>query len=345
MAYLRVQVSPRRFLNRIALNFKSPRKRTSLSVQPVGAVLAGRSIKCRHFLLLRAPVSDRFAVLPQYLLPKQALTRFAGFVASRERGWVTTEIIRRFVAHYQVNMAEALDADIASYRTFNDFFTRALKPGARPLANAELVCPVDGAISQFGPIQGDQLYQAKGHTYSTTALVGGDQALAAQYQHGSFATIYLSPKDYHRIHMPADGRLVRMVHVPGDLFSVNPVTARGVPGLFTRNERLVCVFESARGPVVLVLVGATIVGSMATVWHGVVNAPRGKEVRAWTYPAAGQAEIELKQGDEMGRFLLGSTVVLLFPKGDLRFNPDWTPGRAVRLGEAMAGAQSGLGSA
>ena len=281
-------------------------------------------------------MSDRFAVLPQYLLPKQALTRFAGFVASRERGWLTTEIIRRFVVKYQVNMGEALDSNIASYLTFNDFFTRALKPGARPLANAGLVCPVDGAISQFGAIKHDQLFQAKGHNYSTTALVGGDAALAAQYQDGSFATIYLSPKDYHRIHMPAGGRLTRMIYVPGDLFSVNPVTARGVPGLFARNERVVCVFESARGPFVLVLVGATIVGSMATVWHGVVNPPRGKVVREWLYPAAGQPEIVLNQGDEMGRFLLGSTVVLLFPKGDLRFNPDWAPGRAVRLGEAMA---------
>ena len=281
-------------------------------------------------------MSDRFAVLPQYLLPKQALTRFAGFVASRERGWLTTEIIRRFVVKYQVNMGEALDSNIASYLTFNDFFTRALKPGARPLATAGLVCPVDGAISQFGAIKHDQLFQAKGHNYSTTALVGGDAALAAQYQDGSFATIYLSPKDYHRIHMPAGGRLTRMIYVPGDLFSVNPVTARGVPGLFARNERVVCVFESARGPFVLVLVGATIVGSMATVWHGVVNPPRGKVVREWLYPAAGQPEIVLNQGDEMGRFLLGSTVVLLFPKGDLRFNPGWAPGRAVRLGEAMA---------
>ena len=281
-------------------------------------------------------MSDRFAVLPQYLLPKQALTRFAGFVASRERGWLTTEIIRRFVVKYQVNMGEALDSNIASYLTFNDFFTRALKPGARPLATAGLVCPVDGAISQFGAIKHDQLFQAKGHNYSTTALVGGDAALAARYQDGSFATIYLSPKDYHRIHMPAGGRLTRMIYVPGDLFSVNPVTARGVPGLFARNERVVCVFESARGPFVLVLVGATIVGSMATVWHGVVNPPRGKVVREWLYPAAGQPEIVLNQGDEMGRFLLGSTVVLLFPKGDLHFNPDWAPGRAVRLGEAMA---------
>ena len=284
-------------------------------------------------------MSDRLAVLPQYLLPKQALTHFAGFVASRERGWLTTEIIRRFVAKYRVNMDEALDSNIASYLTFNDFFTRALKPGARPLANADLVCPVDGAISQFGAIHDDQLFQAKGHNYSTTALVGGDKALAAQYQNGSFATIYLSPKDYHRIHMPCDGRLSRMIYVPGDLFSVNPVTARGVPGLFARNERVVCVFESARGPFVLVLVGATIVGSMATVWHGVVNPPRGKVVREWLYsqtPAAGQPEIVLNQGDEMGRFLLGSTVVLLFPKGNLRFNPDWAPGRAVRLGQTMA---------
>ena len=281
-------------------------------------------------------MSDRLAVLPQYLLPKQALTRFAGFVASRERGWVTTEIIRRFVAKYRVNMDEALDANIASYGTFNDFFTRALKPGARPLAPADLVCPVDGAISQFGAIEHDQLIQAKGHQYSTTAMVGGDAALAAQYQDGHFATIYLSPKDYHRIHMPAGGRLTRMIHVPGDLFSVNPVTARGVPGLFARNERVVCVFESARGPFVLALVGATIVGSMATVWHGVVNPPRGKVVREWLYPASGQPDVVLKQGDEMGRFLLGSTVVLLFPKGPLRFNADWAPGRAVRLGEAMA---------
>ena len=285
-------------------------------------------------------MSERLAVLSQYLLPKQALTAFAGFVASRQRGWVTTEIIRRFVAKYQVNMAEALNSDIASYLSFNDFFTRALKPGARPLARAGLICPVDGAISQFGPIERDQIFQAKGHYYSTTAVVGGDAALAATYQDGSFATIYLSPKDYHRIHMPCDGRLTRMIYVPGDLFSVNPTTARGVPGLFARNERVVCVFESQHGPFVLILVGATIVGSMATVWHGVVNPPRGKVVRDWHYPAdpatPGQPAVELKQGEEMGRFLLGSTVVMLFPKGPLRFNPEWVAGRGVRLGEVMA---------
>ena len=282
------------------------------------------------------PLSSSLAVLPQYLFPKQALTAFAGWVSSHERGWVTTEIIRRFVLKYQVNMAEALDSDIASYRSFNDFFTRALKPGVRPLAAVDLVCPVDGAISQFGRIERDQIFQAKGHSYSTTAVVGGDAALAAQYQDGSFATIYLSPRDYHRIHMPADGRLVRMIYVPGDLFSVNPVTARGVPGLFARNERVVCVFESARGPFVLILVGATIVGSMATVWHGVVNPPRTPNVRTWDYPDEPTSAIRLKKGDEMGRFMLGSTVVMLFPKGPLAFNPVWAPGVAVRLGEAMA---------
>lgn len=280
-------------------------------------------------------MSERFSVLPQYLLPKQALTAFAGFVASRERGWITTEIIRRFVAKYQVNMEEAARSDIASYPTFNDFFTRALKPGVRPLAQADLISPVDGAISQFGRIEHDQIFQAKGHHYSTTALVGGDAALAAQFENGSFATLYLSPRDYHRIHMPCDGRLTRMIHVPGELFSVNPVTARGVPGLFARNERVVCVFDAPRGPFVLVLVGATIVGSMATVWHGVVNPPRGKQVRAWDYDPKAEAAVVLRRGEEMGRFLLGSTIVMLFKKDTITFNPEWAPAGAVRLGEAM----------
>jgi len=278
-------------------------------------------------------MSDRIAVLPQYLMPKQALTAFAGFVASRRGGERTTRLIQWFVKRYNVNMAEAANPDVASYASFNEFFTRALKPGARPLAAAELICPVDGAISQYGRIDRDQVFQAKGHQYSTTALVGGDATLARQFDDGSFATLYLSPRDYHRIHMPCDGRLLRMVHVPGPLFSVNPTTARGVPGLFARNERVVCVFESAAGPFVLVLVGATIVGSMATVWHGVVNPPRVKEVREWRYD---DQNIVLKQGDEMGRFLLGSTVVMLFPKGPLNFNPAWAPTRAIQLGELMA---------
>ena len=283
-------------------------------------------------------MSDRLAVLPQYLLPKQALTTLAGKFASARLGGLTTSVIRWFVGRYNVNMAEAANPDIASYTSFNDFFTRALKPGARPLAQADLICPVDGAISQFGPIAKDQVFQAKGHTYSTTALVGGDAAAAARFDNGHFATLYLSPRDYHRIHMPCAGELTRMVHVPGDLFSVNPTTARGVPGLFARNERVVCFFESAQGPFVLVLVGATIVGSMATVWHGQVNPPRTGVLRQWDY-APGQ--VSLQKGDEMGRFLLGSTVVMLFPQGPLQFTPQWSPTRPIQLGEAMAQRSGG----
>ncbi len=282
-------------------------------------------------------MSDRLAVLPQYLLPKQALTALAGRLASARGGAATTGAIRWFVGRYGVNMDEAENPDIAAYPTFNEFFTRPLKPGARPLADARLVCPVDGAVSQFGPIDADRIFQAKGHRYTTTALVGGDAALGARFEDGKFATLYLSPRDYHRIHMPCAGRLVPMIHVPGDLFSVNPTTARGVAGLFARNERVVCVFESEWGPFVLVLVGATVVGSMATVWHGVVNPPRPGKVREWAYEADA---VTLARGAEMGRFLLGSTVVLLFPRSfgatPVRFNPTWVAGRSIRMGEAMA---------
>ena len=283
-------------------------------------------------------MSDSLFVASQYLMPKLALTALAGRVARAKGGRYTHALIRWFVARYQVNMDEAAEPDITQYACFNDFFTRALKPGARPLAQADFVCPVDGAISQLGHIEGDQIFQAKGHHYSTQALVGGDANLAAQFTDGEFATIYLSPKDYHRIHMPSAGRLRRMIYVPGDLFSVNPATARGVPGLFARNERVVCVFDMptvAGQPTqqfVLVLVGATIVGSMGTTWHGVVNPPRSSDVREWTYD---DANINLQQGDEMGRFLLGSTVVMLWPKNTISLNPQWQAAQGVRLGEAM----------
>ncbi|MEI6025738.1 MAG: archaetidylserine decarboxylase [Betaproteobacteria bacterium] len=277
-------------------------------------------------------------ILLQHLLPKQALTSLAGVVAGAHGGAATTALIRGFVRRYGVNMAEAAQPDPAAYPTFNAFFTRALKPGARPLAQAELICPVDGAISQFGAIDGDRIFQAKGHHYTAQALVGGDAALAAHFHGGLFTTLYLSPKDYHRIHMPCAGRLLRMIHVPGDLFSVNPATARGVPGLFARNERVVCVFDGTTGPWVLVLVGATIVGSMATAWHGVVNPPRPGTVREWAYH---DQDIRLAQGQEMGRFLLGSTVVMLFPAAPagsarLVFNPAWAPGLPIQLGQVMA---------
>lgn len=278
-------------------------------------------------------MSDRLFVSMQYVLPKKLLTQGAGTLASLRGGTLTTRFIAWFVRRYGVNMSEAANPDIASYPTFNEFFSRPLKAGARPLAQADQICPVDGAISQFGPIRKDQVFQAKGHGYSTTALVGGDAQLAARFEDGHFATLYLSPKDYHRIHMPCDGRLTRMIYVPGELFSVNPATARGVPGLFARNERVVCVFETANGPFVLTLVGATIVGSMATVWHGVVNPPRSSKVREWRYD---DQDIRFKQGDEMGRFLLGSTVVMLWPKGPMAFNPGWAAEKPIRMGEAMA---------
>ena len=234
---------------------------------------------------------------------------------------------------YGVDLSEAAQPDTGSYACFNDFFTRALRPGVRPLAEADVVSPVDGAVSQMGHIDGAQIFQAKGHHYTTDALLGGDAQMAERFHDGEFATIYLSPRDYHRIHMPCAAQLRCMTHVPGALFSVNPQTAAGVPGLFARNERVVCLFDLPNGqPMALVLVGATIVGSMATVWHGVVNPPRPGEIRTWNYPAG---QHTLAQGEEMGRFLLGSTVVLLWPRHTVRLNADWQAGTAVRMGQAM----------
>ena len=274
-----------------------------------------------------------FLFLQKYIIPKRALTVALGKLSNIHGGALTHAAIRRFIARYKVNMAEAANPNVESYATFNDFFTRALRDGARPLADSSWVCPVDGSISQCGAITRDRIFQAKGHDYTTQALVGGDAELAKQFEDGAFATLYLSPKDYHRIHMPYAGRLTRMIHVPGELFSVNPATARGIPGLFARNERIVCVFESDRGPFVLALVGATIVGSMATVWHGVVNPPRPGVIRDWRYE---KEDLVLDRGAEMGRFLLGSTVVMLFPRNTLRIDPNWTAEKNVRLGEAMA---------
>ncbi|MES2637602.1 MAG: archaetidylserine decarboxylase [Pseudomonadota bacterium] len=278
-----------------------------------------------------------FSIILQYLLPKQAITILAGKLANLKGGSATTAVIAWFIKRYKVNMAEAANPDINSYKTFNDFFTRPLKTGARPIAEAAFICPVDGAISQFGNIEKDQIFQAKNHNYSTLTLLAGNQALANRFENGYFACLYLSPKDYHRIHMPCDGTLKSMAYVPGDLFSVNPTTAANVPNLFARNERVVCEFESEQhGSFVLVLVGATIVGSMATVWHDspdkVINPPRSKNIRTWSY--AGK-NITLKQGEEMGRFLLGSTVVMLFEKDALQFNVDWQAAGVIKLGEKM----------
>jgi phosphatidylserine decarboxylase len=279
-------------------------------------------------------------ILIQYLLPKQLITSIAGKLANLEGAKLTTIVIAWFVKRYQVNMAEAANPYIASYASFNQFFTRPLKAGARPLAKAEFICPVDGAISQFGNIEKEQIFQAKGHAYSTLTLLAGQKELAQKFENGQFACLYLSPKDYHRIHMPCDGALISMTYVPGDLYSVNPLTAQNIPNLFARNERVVCEFTSEKhGTFVMVLVGATIVGSMATVWHDaadgsnskVINPPRTANIRTWSYE-----NIQLKQGDEMGRFLLGSTVVMLFEKDKLQFNATWQPAKPIKLGEMMS---------
>lgn len=278
---------------------------------------------------------ERLKILAQHAMPKRRLTEFAGRVAASSGRW-TPSLIRWFVARYGVDLSEAENSDIRSYASFNDFFTRPLKAGARPLAEADFICPVDGAISRFGAIDDHHIVQAKGHRFTTAAILGGDETLAATFRDGSFANLYLSPKDYHRLHMPCDGELFRMIYVPGALFSVNPTTARGVPGLFARNERVICLFKSAtHGHCAMILVGATIVGSIATVWHGVVNAKRSGAISEWSYAPD---QVVLRKGEEMGRFLLGSTIVMLFEKQTIAFNPEWFPERPVRLGEAMGTA-------
>lgn len=278
----------------------------------------------------------KLAILAQHIAPKQAMTALAGKLAHLKLGSLTTRFIAWFVKRYQVNMQEAENPDISSYQTFNAFFTRPLNADARPITPAKWICPVDGRISQFGNIDHDQIFQAKGHHYSTQALLAS-AAEAAHFENGAFACLYLSPKDYHRIHMPCDGRLLKMTYVPGSLYSVNPLTAENINGLFARNERVVCTFQSeTHGRFVLVLVGATIVGSMATVWHtakdGIINPPRRKNIQQWDYT---DQDIRLKQGEEMGRFLLGSTVVMLFEQAQCTFNPEWQPAKPIVLGETM----------
>lgn len=276
---------------------------------------------------------DRLAVLLQHLLPKHLLTLLAGRIAGARCGAATTGLIRWFVKRYGVDLSEAAEPDPARYETFNAFFIRSLRPGLRPPAQAEFVSPVDGAISQLGLIDDHHILQAKGHRFTTRDLLGGDAELAGLFRHGSFANLYLSPRDYHRLHMPCDGVLQRMIYVPGALFSVNPTTARGVANLFARNERVVCIFSSPyHGTFALVLVGATIVGSIETAWHGIVNGKRGGRIAEWTYA---DRPVTLRKGEEMGRFLLGSTIIMLFQRDTIVFNPDWTPERPVRLGEYM----------
>ncbi|GAA3549498.1 archaetidylserine decarboxylase [Zobellella aerophila] len=275
---------------------------------------------------------DHLKILLQYLLPKHLLSRLVGRLAAMEGGSLSQYLIRLFIRRYRVNMNEALHPDPAHYASFNDFFTRPLKPDARPLVTEPgvLAMPVDGAISQLAPIQQGRIIQAKGHDYSACTLLGGDKTLAAPFMGGDFATIYLAPKDYHRIHMPLDGVLKTMVYVPGELFSVNPLTASRVPGLFARNERVVCIFDTEAGPMALVLVGATIVASIETVWAGTITPPAGKRIQRWDY--APETAPRLSKGDEMGRFKLGSTVVCLFAPDRVTLSAELTPATQTRMG-------------
>ncbi|NOQ81663.1 MAG: phosphatidylserine decarboxylase [Methylophaga sp.] len=250
--------------------------------------------------------------------------------------WFKNSFIRFITAKYKVDIDEAAQTDLADFSSFNAFFTRELRSGVRPVDKgiSTIVSPVDGVISQIGKIQNSQIVQAKGREYSVLELLGGDENLAKEYEFGQFATIYLSPRDYHRIHMPLTGTLQKMTYIPGKLFSVNPRTARTVPRLFARNERVVTVFETEQGPIVMVLVGAIFVGSMETVWSGKITPPYGKSIQHWDYQ--GKKEIRIEKGEEMGRFNMGSTVVILLPKQAEKFNLELSAGSAVQMGQAMS---------
>ena len=269
----------------------------------------------------------------QYLLPKHALTRLAGLLAGAKLGGLTTLMIEQFVKHYQVNTKEMM-GKIQDYKTFNAFFSRPLIPSARPINyNADAVTyPVDGKISQFGKIEDKFLFQAKNHYYTTEVLLA-DAKEAAAFQNGDFITIYLSPKDYHRVHIPFDGTLDKMIHVPGDLFSVNPFNAKHIPELFARNERVVCYFNTSIGRMAIVFVGATIVRSIATAWAGTVAPNKNKDISIYEYAAR---NLSFPKGSEIGKFFMGSTVICLFEKDKIDFNKDMQSGQPTRMGMQMA---------
>lgn len=280
---------------------------------------------------------QRVKIALHYLLPQLGLTRLAGWLAEQKWGVVTHTIIKLFAKKYQVNLAEAEKTNASDYATFNAFFIRPLKADARPIIEGEqnLCLPADGKVSESGTIFENQLIQAKGHYFDLETLLANDIELASQFKDGQFITTYLSPRDYHRVHMPCDGVVRKMIYVPGELFSVNPFLAQHVPNLFARNERVICVFDTAFGTMVQILVGATITASISTVWAGVINPPRSKEVRVWEYPADGQDAIRLKKGEEMGAFRLGSTVINLFPQNSVQLAVNLQQGAETRMGELL----------
>jgi phosphatidylserine decarboxylase len=280
-------------------------------------------------------VSDQvpFFITLQENVPQAALTRLIGKLAASEKPWLKQFMIDRFIKKYGVNMQEAQFSDATAYRSFNEFFTRALKPGARPLAPEPdaVLCPADGVISAIGNLSDDAMIQAKGKSYSATALLGGDTNRAAPFRDGTFATVYLSPKDYHRVHIPLTGTLREMIYVPGKLYSVNQTTAEHIDNLFAINERVVCIFDTDRGRMAVVLVGAMIVAAIETVWAGRV-APGFSGVSVKAY-APGQ--VKLDKGSELGRFLLGSTAIILFSPGMVEWQMDLSEGPGVRMGQRL----------
>lgn len=280
---------------------------------------------------------DHLRNLPQYLWPQRLLTRLTYRLTRVRLPWFKNGLIRAFVRGFQVNLEEALEPDPRAYPDFNAFFTRALKPEARPIAASDGVvcCPVDGAVSQIGTAANETLLQAKGRTFSLTALLGGNAERAQPFRDGSFVTLYLSPRDYHRIHMPLAGQLQAMIHVPGKLFSVSPLTARTIPNLFARNERVITLFETSAGPMAVVLVGAINVASMETVWAGAITPPLATAIREWTYPSSGEGAVQLAKGAELGRFNMGSTVILLFGKEAVRWQPTIAASATVRMGQPL----------
>ncbi|MCV6627945.1 MAG: archaetidylserine decarboxylase [Cellvibrionaceae bacterium] len=278
---------------------------------------------------------DKLFIIFQYLVPQHLLSRLLGKLANSQTEWIKNPFTRWFVERFDIDMSEAEQEDPLAYTSFNEFFTRPLKDGARPIDShpGGVVCPADGAISQLGNIQHGRIFQAKGQSFSSIELLGGDNELAAEFNDGLFATIYLSPRDYHRVHMPLAGKLRRMVHIPGDLFSVNETTADNVPRLFARNERVACIFDTEAGPMALVLVGAMVVASIETVWAGQI-APQLRQVVSTDYQNP-QTDIELAKGEEMGRFKLGSTVVMLLPKDAASWGEQYQAGSPTKMGELL----------
>ncbi|WP_249963306.1 archaetidylserine decarboxylase [Histophilus somni] len=279
---------------------------------------------------------QRLKIAFQYVMPQLYLTLAAGWLAKQKWGSVTHFIIKLFAKKYHVNMQEAEKTEFKDYASFNEFFIRPLKADARKIdENPTALClPADGRISQCGHIEQQTLLQAKGHSFSLVDLLAGDTELAKEFENGEFATIYLSPSDYHRVHMPCDATLRKMIYVPGDLFSVNPFLNEHIPNLLARNERVICVFDTEFGTMVQILVGATITASMSTVWAGIINPPRSAEVKEWTY--SDESAVQLRKGQEMGAFQLGSTVINLFQADKVELANHLDVGVPVRVGEVLA---------